>query len=211
MRHNHGRPTSVRLHSFPSRHMAIGLLTRPAAAPKFSLADEARYVSNHRSAAFEAGKNLRHMPIHFISAGHLEGTLKDKEQEQKQEQERMPDVEPARAESSEASSESIAPSSPSSSTPDNARAMAHMAIRSPSPAVSESSSSTDEVLFRGRCQPPAHTTNLPSRPAPKVSAPPATPQPTAASTDAPTIATETEQTQASVERNVRVHQPRRSF
>jgi hypothetical protein len=80
------------------------------------------------------------MPIQFVSAGHLEGTLK----------ERIPDVELAQAEASDSSAESVAPSSPSS-TPDTIEAMAHMAIRSPSPALSEaSSSSADEVLFRGR-------------------------------------------------------------
>jgi hypothetical protein len=117
-------------------------LTLPAAAAnasKFSLKDEAKWMSSHRTAAFEAGKKLRHMPIEFISAGQLEGTLKKL----------TPEEEPAQA-SSASSAESIAPSSPSS-TPDNTTAMAHMAIRSPSPALSEaSSSSADEVLFRGR-------------------------------------------------------------
>lgn len=111
-----------------------------AAASKFSLKDEAKWMSSHRTAAFEAGKKLRHMPIEFISAGHLEGTLKKLD---------MPEVETAQV-SSDSSAESITPSSPSS-TPDNTTAMAHMAIRSPSPAPSEaSSSSADEVLFRGR-------------------------------------------------------------
>jgi hypothetical protein len=117
--------------------------------PKFSLVDEARWMSNHRTAAFEAGKKLRHMPIQFISAGRLEGTIK----------ERMPAAEESAPESEE-EVESFAPSSPASSAPpDNTEAMAHMAIRSPSPAVSEASSSADEVLFRGRGQPPRLSTN----------------------------------------------------
>jgi len=116
------------------------MLTVPAAvAPKFSLKDEARWASSHRTAAYEAGKNLRHMPIQFISAGHLEGTLKKV----------IPAVEPAQAETPESSAESLTSPSPLS-TPDNTDAMAHMAIRSPSPALSEASSSADEVLFRGR-------------------------------------------------------------
>ncbi|KAG9192398.1 hypothetical protein G6011_11132 [Alternaria panax] len=110
------------------------------AASKFSLKDEVKWVSSHRTAAFETGKKLRHMPIEFISAGHLESTLKKLD---------MPEVETAQAES-DSSAESNTPSSPSS-TPDNTTAMAHMAIRSPSPALSHvSSSSADEVLFRGR-------------------------------------------------------------
>ncbi|KAI0587990.1 R3H multi-domain protein [Pyrenophora tritici-repentis] len=111
-----------------------------AVASKFSLQDEARWASNHRTAAYEAGKNLRHMPpIQFISAGHLEGTLKKI----------VPAVESTQVETPESSAESFTPSSPLS-TPDNTNAMAHMVIRSPSPALSEASSSADEVLFRGR-------------------------------------------------------------
>ncbi|KAJ4340750.1 squalene synthetase-like protein [Ascochyta clinopodiicola] len=108
---------------------------------RFSLADEARYVSGHRKSAFEAGKQLRNMPVHFVSAGLLEGTLKDRE--------------PVSASDSASASdddESLAPSTSSSAPPpDNTQAMAHMVIRSPSPAVSDASSaSSDEVLFRGR-------------------------------------------------------------
>ncbi|KAI2483324.1 hypothetical protein Ptr902_05641 [Pyrenophora tritici-repentis] len=111
-----------------------------AVASKFSLQDEVRWASNHRTAAYEAGKNLRHMPpIQFISAGHLEGTLKKI----------VPAVESTQVETPESSAESFTPSSPLS-TPDNTNAMAHMVIRSPSPALSEASSSADEVLFRGR-------------------------------------------------------------
>ncbi|CAA9962082.1 r3h and g-patch domain-containing protein [Pyrenophora teres f. maculata] len=132
-------------HGAPSkRHSSQSWQVReevPAAVtPKLSLKDGARWASNHRTTAFEAGKNLRHMPpIQFISAGHLEGTLKKI----------VPAVEHAQVETPESSAESLTPSSPLS-TPDNADAMAHMAIRSPSPAPSEASSSADEVLFRGR-------------------------------------------------------------
>ncbi|KAF9701593.1 hypothetical protein EKO04_000561 [Ascochyta lentis] len=108
--------------------------------PRFSLADEARFVSGHRKSAFEAGKKLRNMPVQFVSAGLLEGTLKQRDQVS------APDS------ASASGDESVAPSTPSSAPPpDNTRAMAQMAIRSPSPAASEASSeSSDEVLFRGR-------------------------------------------------------------
>ena len=84
------------------------------------------------------------MPVEFVSAGMLEGTIKDKEQQE---------VKAAAPDSgSESDDESIAPSTSSSmSPPDNTRAMAQMAIRSPSPALSEASSgSSDEVIFQGR-------------------------------------------------------------
>ncbi|KAL6705260.1 squalene synthetase-like protein [Coniothyrium glycines] len=119
----------------PVRHV------REPITPKFSLADEARWMSNHRTAAFEAGKKLRHMPVHFISAGHLEGTIK----------ERKPAAGACHVESEEESS--LPPSSPMSlQLADNTHAMAHMAIRSPSPASSQASSSADEVVFKGRAQ-----------------------------------------------------------
>ncbi|EDU45800.1 conserved hypothetical protein [Pyrenophora tritici-repentis Pt-1C-BFP] len=122
------------------RHSSQSWQVRDEVASKFSLQDEARWASNHRTAAYEAGKNLRHMPpIQFISAGHLEGTLKKI----------VPAVESTQVETPESSAESFTPSSPLS-TPDNTNAMAHMVIRSPSPALSEASSSADEVLFRGR-------------------------------------------------------------
>ncbi|KAH3992907.1 protein SQS1 [Parastagonospora nodorum] len=106
--------------------------------PRFSLMDEARHtsMSNHRTAAFETGKKLRQMPIQFVSAGHLEGTIKK-------------DLLPAELAVSESDNDSPAPSSPSS-TQENTDAMAHMAIRSPSPAASDTSSSSDEVVFKGR-------------------------------------------------------------
>jgi hypothetical protein len=123
-------------------HCVLTSSAATAATSKFSLKDEARWVSAHRTTAFEAGKKLRHLPIQFVSAGHLEGTLK----------ERLPSAEPG----SESDDNSPAPSSPSS-TQDNTDAMAHMAIRSPSPARSAASSSSDEVVFQGRGQaPPAH-------------------------------------------------------
>lgn len=82
------------------------------------------------------------MPVEFVSAGCLEGTIKD----------RQTVSAPASESDSESDVDSVAPSSTSSALPpDNTRAMAHMAIRSPSPAASEASSgSSDEVVFRGR-------------------------------------------------------------
>lgn len=107
---------------------------------KFSLADEARYVLGHRKNAFESGRKLRDMPVEFVSAGMLEGTIKEREKATAEES------------GSESDDESIAPSTSSSALPpDNTRAMAKMAIRSPSPALSEASSgSSDEVIFQGR-------------------------------------------------------------
>jgi hypothetical protein len=132
------------------------------------------------------------MPIQFVSAGHLEGTLKK----------RTPDIELAKAVESESSAESVAPSSPSSTTPDNTQAMAHMALRSPSPALSAaSSSSADEVLFRGRGALPPVTPV--ARPQESILV--STPQLTAASTADDTIsAAETARAQTSVELSIRV-------
>jgi hypothetical protein len=114
------------------------VLTELVAIPRFSLADEARHTgkANHRSAAFETGKKLRNLPIEFVSAGHLEGTIK----------EHLLPTKPAESDSED---DSPTPSSPSS-TQENTDAMAHMALRSPSPAVSDVSSSSDEVVFQGR-------------------------------------------------------------
>jgi hypothetical protein len=143
-------------HNAPSkRHSSQQWPATPQ--PKFSLKDEARWVSAHRTTAFEAGKKLRHLPIQFVSAGHLEGTL----------QERLPSAESV----SESEHNSPAPSSPSS-THENTDAMAHMAIRSPSPAVSDVSSSSDEVVFQGRGQvPPAQTASSGAVPAVKRASP----------------------------------------
>lgn len=82
------------------------------------------------------------MPVVFVSAGLLEGTIKDREEVKVT----------AQDSGSESDDESVAPSTSSStSPPDNTRAMAQMAIRSPSPALSEASSgSSDEVIFQGR-------------------------------------------------------------
>lgn len=161
----------------------------PAAiASKFTLKDEARWVSNHRTTAFKEGNNLRHMPIQFVSAGHLQGTLK----------ENLPDVKPAQEDPSQSSSESAAPSLPSP-TLDNAEAMAQMAIRSPSPAPSDASSSTDEVLFRGRCiQPPA----APVVTADKTPAPPVTTTAKDSTSDQSVPPTEAAATQVSVELSI---------
>ncbi|KAF5846917.1 hypothetical protein GGP41_003169 [Bipolaris sorokiniana] len=161
----------------------------PAAiASKFTLKDEARWVSNHRTTAFKEGNNLRHMPIQFVSAGHLQGTLK----------ENLPDVKPAQEDPSQSSSESAAPSLPSP-TLDNAEAMAQMAIRSPSPAPSDASSSTDEVLFRGRCiQPPA----APVVTADTTPAPPVTTTAKDSTSDQSVPPTEAAATQVSVELSI---------
>jgi hypothetical protein len=159
-------------HSASKRHSSQpwpAMLEAAATPPKFSLKDEARWVSSHRTTAFEAGKKLRHLPIQFVSAGHLEGTLK----------EHLPSAESA----SESEDNSPAPSSPSS-TQENTDAMAHMAIRSPSPAVSDVSSSSDEVVFQGRGQvPPAQSassdatkTAKPTAPAQKSSGAPSSNQ-----------------------------------
>jgi hypothetical protein len=114
------------------------VLTEPVATPQFSLMDEARHtgMSNHRTPAFETGKKLRQMPIQFVSAGHLEGTIKEH-------------LLPAQPAESESEDDSPTPSS-LSSTQETTDAMAHMAIRSPSPAASDMSSSSDEVVFKGR-------------------------------------------------------------
>jgi hypothetical protein len=159
------------------------LISRAATpTPKFSLTDEARWNSSHRSTAFEAGKKLRHMPIQFVSAGQLEGTIKER-----------PHSEHTPIET-DSGSDSPAPSSPST-TQENADAMANMALRSPSPAVSDASSSSDEVVFQGRGQlslAPAQGSRPPPQPADrhedKFRAP--TPQLTTTSTDDHTAVTE---------------------
>ncbi|KAL5121197.1 squalene synthetase-like protein, partial [Pleosporales sp. CAS-2024a] len=123
-------------HRNPSQRAASQLAT-----PRYSLVDEARHtgMSNHRSTAFDIAKKLRQMPIQFVSAGHLEGTIK----------EHLPCMRPPGSASDDHDDDSPLPSSPSS-TQDNTDAMAHMAIRSPSPAHSDASSSSDEVVFKGR-------------------------------------------------------------
>ncbi|KAJ4291202.1 squalene synthetase-like protein [Kalmusia sp. IMI 367209] len=116
-----------------SRFGARAQLQEAAAAVtrQFSLRDEARYMSSHRSAAFDTSKRLRHMPVTFVSAGCLEGTVQEK---------------PAAS-----ASPSLSPS-PSRVAID---ALAQMTIRSPSPTPSASSSASSElIVFRGRGQTP---------------------------------------------------------
>jgi len=113
-------------------------LIHPTATTKFTLADEARWNASHRTTAYSTGKKLRDMPIEFVSAGQLEGTIKKKPLPESVE--------------TDSESDSPAPSSPST-TQENADAMAHMALRSPSPALSVASTSSDEVVFQGRSQP----------------------------------------------------------
>jgi hypothetical protein len=116
--------------------------------PKLSLVEEARWMSSHRSNAFEPGKQLRNLKIEFVSAGCLEGTIKNKDQVDKHEDDLLP-----------------------TPSPSNTHAMAQMSIRSPSPTPSNSSSSSSEdvVVFRGRNAAPltqaavSTTTSLPIR------------------------------------------------
>ncbi|KAF2121719.1 hypothetical protein BDV96DRAFT_482547 [Lophiotrema nucula] len=100
-----------------------------AALPQFSMRDEARFLASHRSRAFDTGRKLRLERVEFVSAGLLEGTIKEKE----------PPREKQEADHNNAPSEESTTASP---------AMEKMAIRSPSPSLS--SSSEEVVLFRGR-------------------------------------------------------------
>ena len=130
----------------------------PAEKPRYSLADEARFVLGHRKNAFEAGKKLRNMPVEFVSAGLLQGTLKEPE--------KVTATAATDDSGSESDGDSIAPSTSSSALPpdNNTRAMAQMAIRSPSPALSEASSgSSDEVVFQGRANTSAPLSTTASR------------------------------------------------
>ncbi|KAF1977138.1 hypothetical protein BU23DRAFT_454211, partial [Bimuria novae-zelandiae CBS 107.79] len=122
-------------------------------AQQFSLRDEARYMSNHRSSAFDSSKRLRHMPVAFVSAGCLEGTVNKKEEEKGSQP------------------EPVAPSSrspPPSRSPVATEAFAQMTIRSPSPAPSASSassaSSEELIVFRGRGHTPLTHATPPSHP-----------------------------------------------
>jgi hypothetical protein len=110
--------------------------------PKHSLSDEAQWMSKHRSSAFDAGKKLRHLKIEFVSAGCLEGTIKEK----------MPALP---EQTTEDHAESASPAVDSN-------AMASMTIRSPSPAPSTSSSSEDEIVFKGRGGTSAPSTSAPA-------------------------------------------------
>ncbi|OAL45968.1 hypothetical protein IQ07DRAFT_590759 [Pyrenochaeta sp. DS3sAY3a] len=111
----------------------------PSAAAHMSLADEARWMSTHRTTAYEANKKLRDLPVQFISAGRLQGTI----------EERQVVVDHSELASTD---QGTSPVCPPPTHIENVDAMARMAIRSPSPAASESSSSADEVVFRGRGQ-----------------------------------------------------------
>ncbi|KAL5387034.1 hypothetical protein PMIN04_011504 [Paraphaeosphaeria minitans] len=120
-----------------------------AVTQQFSLRDEARYMSSHRSSALDSTKKLRHMPIAFVSAGCLEGTVKEK----------PPSIEPTHGPAS--------PSPPQS--PVATAALAQMTIRSPSPAPSAASdssgaSSEELIVFRGRGHTPLTRNDSPSLP-----------------------------------------------
>ncbi|PSN62913.1 hypothetical protein BS50DRAFT_560809 [Corynespora cassiicola Philippines] len=109
--------------------------TQEASTPSLTLADEARWMSNNRSAAFETGKKLRHLKIEFVSAGLLQGTIK----------ENPPQFPPDNMSLPASPLPLTSPSPEPSQSPDNAQAMADMNIRSPSPSSSE-----DEIVFKGR-------------------------------------------------------------
>ncbi|KAK3207294.1 hypothetical protein GRF29_103g455078 [Pseudopithomyces chartarum] len=135
-----GTPKHAPRHSLPSHtprsHMQEAV---SAVAQRFSLRDEARYMSSHRSPAFDSAKKLRHMPIAFVSAGCLEGTVKEKE----------PALEPSVP--APAPTAAFPPCSPVAT-----EALAQMTIRSPSPAPSAASSASSEevIVFRGRIHTP---------------------------------------------------------
>ncbi|KAF2658142.1 hypothetical protein K491DRAFT_296702 [Lophiostoma macrostomum CBS 122681] len=120
----------------PKSRQAPRSWVQEAVQAKFSLADEARWASNHRSSAFDSGKKLRFLKVDFVSAGLLEGTIPVKQ---------------------------TPPSPPSPADPSaSLTAMANMAIRSPSPTPSVSSSSEDEVVFQGRGSTPFGQATAPS-------------------------------------------------
>ncbi|KAF2257553.1 hypothetical protein CC78DRAFT_538439, partial [Lojkania enalia] len=108
-----------------------------ASKPKFSLADEARYLSTHRSRAFDPDRKLRLLKIDFVSAGRLEGTIKehqgDHDGHDHLAEDKQEDEDPPIATAAE--------------SPTTVQTMAKIAIRSPSPSPSASS---EEVVFKGR-------------------------------------------------------------
>ncbi|KAF2444169.1 hypothetical protein P171DRAFT_432238 [Karstenula rhodostoma CBS 690.94] len=120
---------------------------------QFSLRDEARFMSSHRSAAFDSTKKLRHMPIAFVSAGCLEGTVKEK-----------PPIE-----STHGATMATPTPTPTPESPVATAALAQMTIRSPSPAPSTASassgaSSEELIVFRGRGHTPLTQNESPSLP-----------------------------------------------
>lgn len=142
-------------------------------AAHFSLADEARFTSAHRSTALDPSTKLRHMPVSFVSAGCLEGTIKEIASQ------------PAGA----------LPAPPS---PLDLATLAQMTLQAPSRSPSVSSlasnaSSEEVVVFRGRgsilaastlaisAVQPSMTTNQPSTAASSLNAPLNAIQPTAPS------------------------------
>ncbi|CAI6338939.1 unnamed protein product [Periconia digitata] len=101
---------------------------------RFSLRDEARWTSNHRTTAFDSSKKLRNMPIAFVSAGFLEGTLEKKS---------VPPLE----------SKDRPVSPPDVNTQEMADMTIHSSSPSPSVASSSGASSEEVVVFKGRAQP----------------------------------------------------------
>lgn len=123
--------------SLPFAFVNMACVAVSAVTQQFSLRDEARYMSSHRSAAFDSTKKLRHMPIAFVSAGCLVGTVKER-----------PPSDPI--ESIPGTTSPVLPQSPVATD-----ALAQMTIRSPSPAPSAASassgaSSEEFIVFRGR-------------------------------------------------------------
>ncbi|KAF2730266.1 hypothetical protein EJ04DRAFT_567924 [Polyplosphaeria fusca] len=98
----------------------------------FTLADEGRFYTNHRSRAFEPDRKLRLLPVGFVSAGCLVGTVPDKE---------------------EGTGPPAPFATPDSPADDASKLLATMALRSSSP--SNSSDVSDEIVFQGRGPTPA--------------------------------------------------------
>ncbi|KAF2201899.1 hypothetical protein GQ43DRAFT_455462 [Delitschia confertaspora ATCC 74209] len=109
--------------------------TQAANRHAFSLKDEARFTGGHESNAFSRGSRLRDRGVDFVSAGYLEGTLKDLSQ-------------PPPEELLQSQANDLSQSPPDAESPTASAAMADMTIRSPSPTASNSSE--EEVVFKGR-------------------------------------------------------------
>ncbi|ORY15799.1 hypothetical protein BCR34DRAFT_558084 [Clohesyomyces aquaticus] len=118
---------------------------------QFSMQEEARFTASHTH-AFDPDRKLRYLKVNFVSAGMLEGTVKDKEQTEEMEEK----------------AQIHRPSSPAavSSSPE-ATGISHLAITTRSPSPSPSDSSMEEVVFKGRRRPPAGGTQGSSEPAVK--------------------------------------------
>ncbi|KAF2011807.1 hypothetical protein BU24DRAFT_289563 [Aaosphaeria arxii CBS 175.79] len=132
----------------------------------FSLAEEARFTSGHRTHTFESGTKLRHRPVQFVSAGLLQGTIPQKEFSAlpvglKTVQDTAISLESlsgrhaikVRGPEPEPEPEHIVAAA-------TASAIAQLSIRSESPQLhgqNSDSSSEDEIVFQGRSAMPAPT------------------------------------------------------